>query len=161
MQIIDSYKEEKRKFTEKKSVLDSQLNKLSLIRFILGFGALTLLFFAIKTSSSLIFLFALCLIVGFFTSVYFYKNKKNQLRFVKELIRLNETEIQFLEQNHYNFENGSEFQTPEHPYSSDIDILGENSLYQFLNRTNTDILKNKIRSSILTNDIIEIKTSTL
>jgi len=31
----------------------------------------------------------------------------------------------------------------------------------FLNRTNTDILKNKIRSSILTNDIIEIKTSTL
>jgi DNA mismatch repair ATPase MutS len=149
MQIIDSYKEEKRKFTEKKSVLDSQLNKLSLIRFILGFGALTLLFFAIKTSSSLIFLFALCLIVGFFTSVYFYKNKKNQLRFVKELIRLNETEIQFLEQNHYNFENGSEFQTPEHPYSSDIDILGENSLYQFLNRTNTLSGKRKLAATLL------------
>lgn len=149
MSIIEIYAEEKRKYTEKKSFLDTQLNKLSFVRFILGFGALILLFFAIKNSSNLFAAFTLLLIVGFFSIVYLYKQKKNQLRFVKELIRINETEILFLEENHFNFENGAEFQTPEHPYSSDIDILGENSLYQYLNRTNTINGKKKLAISLL------------
>lgn len=72
-----------------------------------------------------------------------------QLRFIQELIHINETEIQFLENNYFNFGNGAEFQTAEHPYASDIDVLGDNSLYQYLNRTNTISGKKKLAFSLL------------
>ncbi len=63
----------------------------------------------------------------------------------------------FLKKEKILFEDGIEFTNFSHPYSYDLDIFGENSLFQNLNRTYTYIGK-KILSQrllgILTNDEI-------
>lgn len=54
----------------------------------------------------------------------------------KELIRLNELEIKiYRTRNFSDLPEGSEFENPLHPYSQDIDLFGNGSFFQYLNRT--------------------------
>lgn len=53
------------------------------------------------------------------------------------LYEINLAEIACLQGNYSMFANGSEYNEKEHPYLNDLDILGTHSLYQYINRTNT------------------------
>ncbi|HEU5054594.1 MAG TPA: hypothetical protein VFT78_15875 [Hanamia sp.] len=55
------------------------------------------------------------------------------------LIQLNENEIQFLNGNYFIFPDGSEHVPKEHAYANDLDIFGHASLFQYLNRTSSEI----------------------
>ncbi|MCK4749941.1 MAG: hypothetical protein KAT15_22950, partial [Bacteroidales bacterium] len=54
---------------------------------------------------------------------------------LEELIKINEEEIRVLDWKYDFFNPGSEHTDPGHPNTSDLDIFGENSLFQYLNRT--------------------------
>ncbi len=53
------------------------------------------------------------------------------------LYEINLAETECLQGNYSVFANGSEFSEKEHPYLNDLDILGPHSLFQYVNRTNT------------------------
>lgn len=59
-------------------------------------------------------------------------------------------EISFLEGDYTPFDNGERFINKKHPYSYDLDVFGENSIYHMINRTVTDeagtILAEKLSS---------------
>lgn len=55
----------------------------------------------------------------------------------EKLILLNEQEIAALQGDFSAFPTGASFNNPIHAYSADLDLFGENSLYQQLNRTAT------------------------
>ncbi|MBN1819931.1 MAG: hypothetical protein JW833_04415 [Prolixibacteraceae bacterium] len=55
----------------------------------------------------------------------------------KVLIQICKNEIQALSHQFTQFENGEEFKDPSHHYSYDLDVFGEGSLFQYLNRTST------------------------
>jgi hypothetical protein len=59
---------------------------------------------------------------------------KEALNFVKNIIRINELELAALSGDHSGFSNGEEWIDPKHPYSYDMDIFGNNGIYQYLNR---------------------------
>ncbi|MFC2115650.1 hypothetical protein ACFLTU_04205 [Bacteroidota bacterium] len=54
---------------------------------------------------------------------------------LEALIRINEEEIGALDWKYDLFNPGSEYSDSEHPNTSDLDIFGEHSLFQYLNRT--------------------------
>lgn len=56
---------------------------------------------------------------------------------LENLVKLNEGELKALEGDHSFFDGGNEFIDPHHPYTHDLDIFGEGSLFQALNRCNT------------------------
>jgi hypothetical protein len=63
------------------------------------------------------------------------------------------------EENHSVW-NGLEFNDFHHPYAYDLDIFGEHSLFQNLNRTATFIGRKKLAEQLLTlspNEIIETR----
>lgn len=53
------------------------------------------------------------------------------------LMKCSSLELEYLSGNYTNLENGNEFTNPSHSYSYDLDIFGENSIYQEINRTVT------------------------
>jgi hypothetical protein len=54
----------------------------------------------------------------------------------KEIIRLNELEIDIIKtRNFHDLADGSEFENQLHPYSEDIDLFGRGSFFQYSNRT--------------------------
>lgn len=74
----------------------------------------------------------------------------------RELIRINETELQVLQRNFHNLPTGSEFVDPLHPYSQDIDLFGRGSFFQYLNRSALIEGKEKLVQLLLSNDIDHI-----
>ena len=55
------------------------------------------------------------------------------------LITINENEVKALEHNYYQFADGKEFGPKEHAFANDLDIFGHASLFQFINRTRSDM----------------------
>ena len=65
-----------------------------------------------------------------------HSNLKDKSDKQKEIIRLNELEIDILKtRNFQELPEGSEFENPTHPYSQDIDLFGRGSFFQYSNRT--------------------------
>jgi len=60
---------------------------------------------------------------------------KKQIRRLDLLIRINKEEAEALSGNDTPFHPGSDFARADHPYSVDLDLFGEGSLFQHLNRT--------------------------
>jgi DNA mismatch repair ATPase MutS len=65
---------------------------------------------------------------------------KNQakIQHCKQLIRINEDELESLAGNYYHFDDGFEHIPKEHPYANDLDIFGRASLFQYINRTTSE-----------------------
>jgi len=62
---------------------------------------------------------------------------KEAINHFKRLITINEQELLYLKHKFTHQKDGSEFYKDEHPYAGDMDIFGRASVYQFMNRTNS------------------------
>ena len=74
--------------------------------------------------------------------LFFYLIKRNlRLDKIKQTLvvkkKLLEDELRALDHYFLHFENGEEFLNVEHPFAYDLDLFGEGSLFQYLNRTAT------------------------
>jgi hypothetical protein len=84
-----------------------------------------------------------------FAILFFFLVKKN-IHFEKRrkkyevLIKILEDELLALEHQFSHFESGKEFLDPAHFNSYDLDLFGEGSVFQFLNRTSTSGGKQKL-----------------
>lgn len=67
----------------------------------------------------------------------------------KALIRFNEREQKCLEGHYTLLSPGNEFKEIDHPYSNDLDIFGENALFQLINRTVTPTAKSRLADTLL------------
>ena len=83
-----------------------------------------------------------------------YKKEK-----LKALLELNETELSVLKREFSDLPAGEAYKEPEHEFSQDIDIFGQHSFFQYLNRTalkeGQDNLASKLSSNAI--DHIELK----
>jgi hypothetical protein len=73
-------------------------------------------------------------------AVFGYVIKKNivttdQKQFCQNMAEINKKELLCMDGDFSSFPNGIEYMDKEHCYTSDLDIFGKSSLFQFLNRT--------------------------
>lgn len=61
--------------------------------------------------------------------------------YLEKEIEINEQEVAALHYDTSSFEDGTEFIDPTHLYSFDLDLFGPHSLFQYLNRTSTQLGK--------------------
>ncbi len=81
------------------------------------------------------FLFLLAFIWLLFADL---KNK-SIIEHTKHLITINEEELKAMEGIYYHFKDGTEHIPKEHFYANDLDIFGRASLFQLINRTNSEM----------------------
>jgi DNA mismatch repair ATPase MutS len=62
---------------------------------------------------------------------------KKSIKRIQILIQINEKEVKALAGDYSSFDPGNEFIDQSHDYTHDLDIFGEGSLFQFINRTST------------------------
>jgi len=56
----------------------------------------------------------------------------------KSLVSVNEVELQILNNQYFDRFNGVEYEPNTHPYAADVDVFGNASLYQYINRCETE-----------------------
>ncbi|WP_378186349.1 DNA mismatch repair protein MutS [Aquimarina sp. W85] len=74
----------------------------------------------------------------------------------EKLLAINTLELQVLEGSYTSIPNGSQFIDPAHPYSHDIDLFGDRSFYQYLNRTTTEAGSKALAKTLSGNNISHI-----
>lgn len=65
-------------------------------------------------------------------------------RLSQKKIEINQQELRALQYDFSDFDNGKEYIDPSHLYTFDLDIFGEHSLFQYINRTSTPIGKQRL-----------------
>lgn len=81
------------------------------------------------------------------------QQKKNKL---EALIHINENEIEILKGNFSHLPNGKKYENPKHEFSQDVDLFGEKSFFQYLNRTALEQGEKKLVEILTENSIDEI-----
>ncbi|WP_455170276.1 MutS-related protein, partial [Aegicerativicinus sediminis] len=96
----------------------------------------------------------LTVITLFLILIHRYNNLKREFTISKELLLLNQEEIEVLDWRFDHRDGGNEFIDTSHPFSYDIDLYGRGSFFQYMNRTSLESGK-KFLSALLNSNSIE------
>ncbi|TDO04659.1 MutS-related protein [Sunxiuqinia elliptica] len=133
---------------KKLASVKKKIRQLALFRLLAFLGIPLSLIYLPKISPLLAYAVAIgCTVVFFYWIKVFLKQEKAKWLY-SNLIAINEKELQALDEEYSQFENGAEFTDPHHHYTYDLDIFGEGSLFQFINRTVTQLGKKQLAQDI-------------
>ncbi len=134
MTAFDFYTKEKQDQEKLLGEANRQLNISSTIRLIIFLLAAygVYYFFSETRIAAVIAMFG---IVIFLVLVSRHTNLKYRRDKIRELVNINELELQVLNRQFHDLPTGKEFDDPLHPFSQDIDLFGKGSFFQYLNRT--------------------------
>ena len=133
-------------YSDKIKIFEAELNALN--KALKRFSILRLSIFAIAIIS-IVYLFSIklftpifivfpVLFIAFALVLTRYNKTAYLQKHTSFLKRINELEILREEGNLEDLDSGDKFINPNHPYTSDLDIFGEHSIFQLLNRTTTE-----------------------
>ena len=118
-------------------ILSRLIGTISLLRLGSAAAAIYFLVRGIRTENTLFFGAALLMGICFLWLVGLHNRRNNSRKILRELESLNETELDCLEHRFGNLPDGAMYADRSHPWSHDLDIFGEGSLFQYMNRTAT------------------------
>ena len=86
-------------------------------------------------------------------------NNNNAISNTQKLLTINEDEISVLHNDFHHLYDGAEFTPDVHDYAGDLDVFGKASLYQYINRSNSEqgraLLAHNFLNPLLPNEILE------
>ncbi|CAI2768328.1 MutS-related protein [Flavobacterium collinsii] len=146
---MEAYQNKVEHYTILFNKINKKHNSISILRLLSVFLCLFLLFYYIKTNEILYVAFAFLSFVGFLFLMRIHSALSFQRELTKAILKLNQNEITYLKREKIPFENGIEFNDFSHPYAYDLDVFGDHSLFQNLNRTATYIGKKTLANQLL------------
>jgi DNA mismatch repair ATPase MutS len=130
------YKERIAEFTSKHNSHKNKLLISSLLRLSLFvLSAVGIYFFWSQTNISVSIFIGFAIVFAFMVKRHSALKRQNEK--YKILISINKNELKFLDGERQIFKNGEEYKDGRHEFSEDIDLFGDKSFFQFLNRTGT------------------------
>lgn len=147
---MEIYKSNSQNYSQELKAINTKYNTISFLRLISILLVLGSLFYYIKTSESVFVIAAIILFASFLILMRIHSKLSFQKKIKTALVAINKDEISYLERKSIPFENGVEFNDFHHPYAYDLDIFGDHSLFQNLNRTGTFIGKKTLGKQLLT-----------
>lgn len=121
-----------------------QIKLISLARFVSFVGIWPAYFYLSPLSSILAFVISSALFATFLFLIKKFIQTEKQLMYYERLGKINRNEISALNRDFSPFDPGNKFIDPHHDYSYDLDLFGNGSIFQFLNRTVTRQGKNQL-----------------
>ena len=154
---LEFYKKEKQFFTtqlaevKKKLALSSTIRLVVFLAIIFGvylfFGNVKTMMITVITGIAF-FLF----LVSKHTDLQHKKDK------IQALLKINEIEIKVINNDKSDLDLGSEYQNSQHEFSYDIDLFGNGSFFQYLNRTSIKSGKDELAQILTENSIDNIES---
>jgi hypothetical protein len=128
----------------------SKATRLSLVRlFYFLIMAFVLIYIWTSLALPIALLLSVVIVTGFLVLVKRYQKMLKLQLFNASMAQVNADEIDALGNNYSMFNDGSLFIDEAHNYSSDLDIFGAQSLFQYLNRAETWFGRKKLASFLM------------
>lgn len=125
----------------------STLGWLRLIAVILIIGSVWLLW---PKGLTVVVPSALLLLIIFIRLIFADSKNNGFIQHTKHLININQDELKALADDYLHFNDGSVYMPKDHSYAKDLDIFGRASLFQYINRTTSDIGGSRLADWLLT-----------
>ncbi|MFO7656814.1 MAG: hypothetical protein R6W78_07085, partial [Bacteroidales bacterium] len=138
------YKERINRFTTLQGKLKKRLAFLSLVRLLVFLLIIFSVFYLVQLSLYPGIAVTLLLLVVFLAQIRKFNTLQREKNKISNLIKINKWESDALQHKYDHYDDGSEFSDPDHPFTNDLDIFGNGSLFQYLNRTSTYTGKQKL-----------------
>ncbi len=122
-------------FSNEKQILEKKQKHLPLLRLGLFLVFALLVYRFIELQSIGTGLLALSVLITFLVMTLIDSRLKKQIKIEDIYILINQSEVNAMGGNSDAFDPGNEFIDPSHDYTHDLDIFGEGSLFQYINRT--------------------------
>ncbi len=149
---IEFYQKQVQLFQEKLRLIKRKLVLFALIRLSIFLGSVLGIYFTIDAGSWPMFIFLIS-VVGFLYFVSKYEDLRQKKESLTYLININTSEIYRIEGRDVEANDGGEFNDGLHPFSSDVDLFGEGSFFQLIDRTELIEGKEKLANILQANDI--------
>jgi DNA mismatch repair ATPase MutS len=131
----------------KQKQMINRLSNYRLITVILGLAAAFVLYRNLNTGVGI--LSALLVLILFVFLAVKHRKARTQLRYSEILTEINRKGIKRLSGEWVNFaDSGAEFEDVEHPYASDLDLLGNASIFQWINSAHTPAGREALRNML-------------
>jgi ABC-type multidrug transport system fused ATPase/permease subunit len=91
--------------------------------------------FQLSAIAGIVAIFLSIILFGIILNIHLKAGKTKQKH--QYLSEINTAENDYIKGNYSRFPNGSEYDEKDHPYTYDLDIFGNYSLFQYINRSNT------------------------
>lgn len=136
-QILEKYQQDAEQLSNKILSLKKSINQVSVYRLVIFFSGVVVIYSVGRAGWAYIVLTAVLMAIFFVGLIKKQSKLQQQLDFDEKLFKVlqNETDHLIAVKNSYG--NGENFADGAHPYSGDLDIFGENSLFHYANRCNT------------------------
>ena len=87
-------------------------------------------------------------ITGFLVIVSIDASNNSAIAYTTNLIEINEVELSVLQHKYQHLYGGSAYQPSDHAYAADIDLFGKSSLFQLINRCQTEQGRSLLASNL-------------
>ena len=138
---MEPYKSRSHTYSQELTKTKTQYNTISLLRLASILLFLILGYYYLQESKMLLLALSISFLIAFFLLMRWHSKLQFQIKMLEALLSINTNEREYLENNKLPFENGEEFIDFQHPYAYDLDVFGNHSLFQNMNRTATYIGK--------------------
>jgi len=127
-----------KKYSALVSKTESKSRNISVFRLLVFVaGIVSVYYFAQQNSAAGISLSIFISLTVFLFLIRLHTKTIERKKLEKAFLTINKNELKAIKGIYDHFRNGEEYVEPDHPYNNDLDIFGEGSLFQFLNRTAT------------------------
>jgi hypothetical protein len=124
-------------FTQLAKAVQARLKRLSFLRLGIFLLTLVIVYLSVRWGVYAVVLVAVAGLTAFLFTVIRYIHLQRLFQSYENLATINNLELKALKGNFSVFDPGHDFADPDHPYSSDLDIFGDQGLFQYLNRSAT------------------------
>lgn len=144
MEIRSIYQQRVDEADKELQEVKSQIIRISSLRVILFLGGIFGLIYWFSSGAAIVTLVISLTFLPFLALVKYHNRLFHRKEWLETCIRVNQNELSALDNNYEPFDGGSEFIDPNHRYSFDLDLFGQHSLFQALNRTCTSFGKREL-----------------
>lgn len=153
------YKKRTKQFNESYLSIKKRHKVLGILRVLAFCGIIYSFYLFMRQENYYLLLITGGILIFFLVLLRLHVSMTWKLEYQRALKDINKDEKEFLEDDVRKFDGGKEFEIQNHPYSFDLDVFGERSLFQYLNRTasynGAKKLADLLNEQLLPNEIIE------
>ena len=150
-ELHNTYSERIKQFHKAIGTQTRRINLLSLARLIALVSVVWLVVLGVREGQLLYYMLSFMVLILFLYLVTLFNHLKGRRELLGQLKMLNETELACLGYDFQDLPDGSEHADVAHRWSHDLDLFGQGSLFQYLNRTSTTE-GNRILAQMLTTE---------
>lgn len=124
--------------------VNKKIQNISILRISTFIVGVVLIYLTSGFSAGHVIVVVAVFLPAFVASVVWHTKSHQKRDELKRLLKINKNELDALVGKYDQFESGKDFHDDDHHFAGDLDIFGEGSIFQYLNRTSTIIGKTKL-----------------